>query len=177
MLIAASFIMEWDWLNDQLRHLLNPLYYTPMGALLRDSRWAWPIFESLHFIGMSLLGGTILVFDLRLLGFARAVPVRALHRLIPLGIGGFLLNMSTGICFICATPDQYLFNAAFRWKVVFLLIAGMNVLFFYTTVFRRLEAMSENTPPTLGARIAGGVSLGAWIGVMSAGRLLTFFRP
>jgi hypothetical protein len=53
----------------------------------------------------------------------------------------------------------------------------LNILFFYTRVFRRLEAMSENTPPPLAARIVGGVSLGAWIGVMSAGRLLTFFRP
>jgi hypothetical protein len=177
MLIAASFIMEWDWLNDQLRHALNPLYYTPMGVFMRESTWAWPTFESLHFIGMSLLAGTIVVFDLRLLGFARAVPVGALHRLIPVGIGGFLLNLTTGICFICGFPDQYLFNAAFRWKVVFILAAGLNVLFFYTRVFQRLEAMSENTPPPLPARIVGGVSLGAWVGVMAAGRLITFFRP
>ena len=170
-------LMEWDWLNDQLRPLLNILYYTPMGEFMRASSWAWPVFESLHFIGMSLLIGTIGVFDLRLLGFARAVPVGALHRLIPLGIGGFVLNMATGICFICATPDQYLYNAAFRWKVIFILIAGLNVLFFYTRIFRRLEAFSENTPPPLAARIVGGVSLGAWVGVMSAGRLLTFFRP
>jgi len=144
---------------------------------MRDSKYAWPTFESLHFLGMSLLIGTIGTFDLRLLGYARAVPVRALHRLIPLGITGFLINISTGICFICAFPDQYLFNAAFRWKVVFITIAALNVLFFYTRVFRRLEAASENVPPKLGARIAGGVSLAAWVGVMSAGRLITFFRP
>ena len=170
-------LMRWVWLNDHLRASLNTLYWTPIGEFMRTSTWAWPAFESLHFMGMSLLIGTIGVFDLRLLGFARAVPIGALHRLIPVGITGFLLNMTTGICFICATPDQYLFNAAFRWKVVFILIAGINVLFFYTRVFRRLEQMSENTPPPLAARIVGGVSLGAWIGVMSAGRLLTFFRP
>lgn len=170
-------LMEWDWLNDQLRPLLNPLYYTPMGAFMRESRWAWPVFESLHFIGMSLLVGTIGLFDLRLLGFARAVPVGALHRMIPLGIGGFVLNMITGIFFICATPDQYLFNAAFRWKVLFILVAGLNIVFFYTRVFRRLEAFSERLPPPLAARLVGGVSLAAWVGVMSAGRLLTFFRP
>jgi uncharacterized protein DUF6644 len=171
-------VMEWDWLNDHLRAVLNTLYYTPMGEFMRTSTWAWPTFESLHFIGMSLLAGTIVMFDLRLLGFARAVPVRALHRLIPFGIAGFLVNMLTGICFICATPDQYLFNAAFRWKVIFIVIAGLNVMFFYTRVFRRLEAFSaENVAPPLPARLVGGISLGAWIGVMSAGRLLTFFRP
>ena len=170
-------IMAWDTLNDWLRHALNPLYYTPMGEFMRSSQWAWPTFESLHFIGMSLLIGTIGMFDLRLLGFARAVPVRALHRLIPLGITGFLMNITTGFFFICAFPDQYLFNAAFRWKVVFILIAGVNVLFFYTRVFRRLEAESENVPPRLAARLVGGVSLASWVGVMSAGRLITFFRP
>jgi hypothetical protein len=182
MLIAFEWhwfsLMDWDWLNDHLRAVLNTLYHTPMGAFARDSRWAWPIFESLHFIGMSLLVGTIGMVDQRLLGFARAVPVAAMHPQIPLGICGFLLNMTTGIFFICATPDQYLFNAAFRWKVVFLTIAGLNVLFFYTRIFRRLEAFSEeHHAPPLAARIVGGVSLGAWIGVMSAGRLLTFFRP
>jgi hypothetical protein len=57
------------------------------------------------------------------------------------------------------------------------MVAGLNVLFFYTRVFRRIEAFSENLPPPLAARLVGGISLAAWIGVMSAGRLLTFFRP
>jgi len=171
-------VMHWDWLNDHLRALQNTLYYTPMGDFLRTSTWAWPVFESLHFTGMSLLAGTIVMFDLRLLGFARAVPVRSMHKLIPFGIAGFLVNMSTGICFLCATPDQYLFNAAFRWKVIFIMTAGLNVLFFYTRVFRRLEAFTaENQAPPLAARFVGGVSLAAWVGVMTAGRLLTFFRP
>jgi hypothetical protein len=170
--------MHWDWLNDHLRAVLNTLYYTPMGEFLRTSTWAWPVFESLHFTGMSLLAGTIVMFDLRLLGFARSVPVRAMHRLIPFGIAGFLVNMSTGICFICATPDQYLFNASFRWKVIFITIAGLNVLFFYTRVFRRLEAFTaEHQSPPLAARFVGGISLASWVGVMTAGRLLTFFRP
>ena len=74
--------------------------------------------------------------------------------------------------------DQYLFNAAFRWKVIFITIAGLNVLFFYTRIFRRLESFTaEHHAPPIGARLVGGVSLAAWVGVMSAGRLLTFFRP
>ena len=150
---------------------------TAFHRFILDNYGLWPVAESIHFIGLSLLIGTIGMFDLRLLGFARAVPIAAMHRLIPVGITGFLINISTGICFICAAPDQYLFNSAFRWKVVFLTIAGLNVLFFYTRVFRRLESFSENTPPPLAARIVGGVSLGAWVGVMSAGRLITFFRP
>jgi hypothetical protein len=58
-----------------------------------------------------------------------------------------------------------------------MLIAGLNVVFFYTRVFKRLEALAPDSPPPVGARMAGLVSLTMWIGVMSAGRLLTFFRP
>lgn len=164
-------------LDETLRAIELYLYYTRQGEFLRESRWAWPVFESLHFLGMSVLVGMVGVFDLRLLGFARWIPIAALHRLIPIGIAGFVLNVATGVCFLSATPDQYLFNAAFRWKVVFLMAAGLNVLFFYARSFRALQASEPGAAPPLRARLAGGVSLFAWIGVMSAGRLLTFFRP
>ena len=164
-------------LDEVLRSVEVYLRQMPQGEFLRAARWGWPIFESLHFLGMSLLLGTVGVFDLRLLGFARRIPVAALHRLIPIGIGGFVLNLLTGFCFLSATPDQYLFNLAFRWKVTFIVIAGLNVMVFYARVFRRLLELPAGTEPPLAARVAGGISLLAWIGVMSAGRLLTFFRP
>jgi hypothetical protein len=164
-------------LNETLHALEHWLYYTPVGELMRDARWAWPICESLHFLGMSVLVGVVGLFDLRLLGFARAVPIAAFHRLIPLGVSGFVLNAVTGFCFLAGTPDQYLFNLAFRFKVAFFAVAGLNVLAFYSTTFHRLLARAADAAPPLGARIAGSVSLCAWIGVMAAGRLLTFFRP
>lgn len=164
-------------LDETLRALQHYLYSTPQGEFLREARWGWPIFESLHFLGMSLLLGTVGVFDLRLMGFARRIPISALHKLIPIGIGGFVLNALTGISFLSATPDQYLFNRAFYWKVTFFVVAGLNVMVFYARTFRQLLDAEPGAPPPLGARIAGAVSLCAWIGVMSAGRLLTFFRP
>jgi hypothetical protein len=163
--------------KDVLRAVQLFLYHTALGDFMRTSTWAWPLCESIHFTGMSLLVGTVGVFDLRLLGFGRAVPVVALHRLIPFGITGFVFNAATGFCFLSATPDQYLFNAAFSWKLTFFVIAGLNVAFFYTRVFRQLLALDPGAPLPVGARLAGGVSLCAWIGVMSAGRLLTFYRP
>jgi len=164
-------------LDTALRALEVALRTSPPGVWVRHSVWGWPVLESLHFMGMSVLIGTIGLFDLRLLGFARGVPYAALHRLIPLGIGAYTLNLLTGLVFLAGMPDQYLWNPAFRFKVTFMAVAGLNVLFFYTRVFRRLQQLAPDTPPPLGARVAGAVSLTMWIGVMSAGRLLTFFRP
>ena len=164
-------------LDSALQALEVTLRTSPPGVWVRHSVWGWPVLESLHFMGMSVLIGTIGLFDLRLLGFARGVPYAALHRLIPLGIAAYSLNMVTGFFFLSGMPDQYLWNPAFRFKVTFMAVAGLNVLFFYTRVFRRLQQLPADTPPPLGARIAGAVSLTMWIGVMSAGRLLTFFRP
>jgi len=164
-------------MDEILRSVELYLRHTPQGEFLRHAKWGGPIFESLHFLGMSVLLGTVGMFDLRLLGFARGIPIAALHRLIPLGIAAYALNAITGFCFVSATPDQYLYNLAFRWKVTFFVMAGFNVLFFYARTFERLKTHDPEAPPPLGARVAGAVSLCAWIGVMSAGRLLTFFRP
>jgi hypothetical protein len=161
--------------------LLQSLELAMRDTALRDfvtgPRWMWAVLESLHFIGMSLLVGTVGMFDLRLLGFAKGVPLAAMHRLIPIGIAGFAINATTGLLFVFGYPDQYIFNSAFRVKVTLLTVAGLNVLFFYGRVFRRLERLAPGQPTPLAAQIVGGVSLCAWIGVMTAGRLLTFFRP
>ena len=163
-------------IDEGLRALQGFLETTELARTIRQSIWMWPAFESLHFIGMSLLIGTVGLFDLRLLGFARGVPYAAFHRLIPLGLAGFAVNAVTGVCFLTAYPDQYLFNAAFQLKVALFGLAGVNVVLFYAGTFATLSTLGSEEGPPLRARIAGAVSLCAWIGVMAAGRLLTFFR-
>ena len=79
-------------------------------AQVMHSRWAWPAAESLHFFGLSLLLGTVGLFDLRLIGFAKQIPLPALHRLIPWGIFGYFINIMTGICFFTAEPDGQIFS-------------------------------------------------------------------
>ena len=63
--------------------LVSVLVSVKPVARMMHTAWAWPIAESLHFIGLSLLVGTIGLFDLRLLGLARGIPIAAMHRLIP----------------------------------------------------------------------------------------------
>jgi hypothetical protein len=150
---------------------------TDVSWWMRNVGWAWPLCESIHFIGLSLLIGTVGLFDLRLIGFARRIPMAAFHRLIPIGVMGFAMNAATGFCFLAGAPDQYFLNRAFHFKVAFFLLAGVNVAAFYLTMFRKVRALGSGDMAPLPARVIGGVSLLCWIGVMSAGRLLTFYRP
>ena len=94
-----------------------------------NSAWGWPTVESLHFIGLSLLIGTVGLFDLRMMGLARGIPMSALHRLVPWGFGGYVLNVMTGFMFVTSAPDQYLYNPAFQTKLALMGVAGVNVVF------------------------------------------------
>jgi hypothetical protein len=78
-----------------------------ISYVMKHYQWAWPTAECLHFIGLCLLIGTVGVFDLRMIGFLRRIPLGALHRLIPWGVFGYGINVVTGVSFLSTYPDQY----------------------------------------------------------------------
>ena len=86
---------------------------TSLHEFVLAHSWMWPTMETLHYIGLSLLLGTVGLFDLRVLGMAKAIPPVALHRLIPFGIAGYAVNLLTGIAFFSAFPEQYFYNPSF----------------------------------------------------------------
>jgi hypothetical protein len=139
--------------------------------LTNDSRWAWPAAEAVHFLGMSLSIGVLLAVNLRILGLMPQVPFAALHRLLPWGMLGFGLNLITGMLFFVAQPGQYIQNAPFRWKVVFLMIAGAN--FLYLTVFGK-GWTTGGFDARFGDKAMAVGSIFAWLAVLYAGRMLPF---
>jgi hypothetical protein len=139
--------------------------------------YLWPLCETLHYLGLSMLLGTVGLFDLRVLGFAKGIPILTIHRLIPWGIGGYVANILTGILFFVGHPDQYFYNDAFRFKVAFMALAGINVLVFYSAAYREVHALGAGADAPLRAKIITGISLSSWVAVLICGRLLTFFRP
>jgi len=150
--------------------------FTRVAALMQ-MRWSWPIVESIHFIGLTLLFGCIAAWDLRLIGVAKHVPITAFHRLIPLGILGFVINAASGVFFLITYPDQYVYNQAFHVKLLCIALAGLNVAVFYATQFRRVDALGPGQPSPLIARLNGWISLALWMTIIVCGRMITFFRP
>jgi hypothetical protein len=135
--------------------------------------WGWPVMESIHFIGLSLLVGTVGIFDLRMLGFARAIPLAALHRLVPLGVLGFMMNLCSGLMFVSSVPDQYLYNPAFRIKMLFVFLAGVNMLMFYRVTGARLAGTPSRRCVRFRSR---SIRMVPAFGLTRGGRLIRVWR-
>ncbi|PWT97377.1 MAG: hypothetical protein C5B51_31440 [Terriglobia bacterium] len=151
-----------------------------VGEWVAGGGWAFPACETLHFIGLCLLSGIAAIVDLRMLGLIRGVSFRALHRLLPWGILGFGVNLVTGILFFVADPTQYIHggdwmgeqNATFQWKMIFILLAGLNVLYF--TVFDHPWRLEAGDKAPFSARLVAASSLFLVVGIMFCGRMLPF---
>jgi uncharacterized membrane protein len=146
------------------------------GAAIRYYQFhhpnAWPELEALHFIGLSLLFGVVLVGNLRILGFMRTAPFIDIHRLLPWGVLGFVINSVTGMLFFVGQAFQYIDNPAFHLKVLFMLLAGANVL--YLTLFDDVWALDAGDSAPLSARILAGSQIFLWVGVIYFGRMLPY---
>src|SRR2546426_3515236 len=92
------------------------------------SRWVWPALETLHFFGLILIIAAFGALNLRLLGFLKQIPVAPLHRLLPWGIVGLAINITTGILFFVGMPFFYVYNPVLYAKIVAIMIAGTSLL-------------------------------------------------
>jgi hypothetical protein len=137
--------------------------------------WIWPLCETLHFMGLALLMGVVGVLDLRMLGMAKELPLGPLQRLMPWAILGFVINLITGFLFFAGDPTQYIHNVAFAFKLLFIGLAGVNVILFYVTgLYRRVDGVGAGQSVPAAAKLAAAASLFLWIGVMYWGRMLPF---
>ena len=150
---------------------------TWLSEMMVNLRWAFPICEAIHFVGLCLLMGSIAVIDLRLLGFARTLPARVIHQLLPWAWIGFTINLITGILFFFANPTFYYPNVAFRVKLVLMLLAGLNALWFQLTVSHNLDSWPEGADIPGQIKAMAGISLGLWVGIICFGRFIMYWPP
>ena len=128
--------------------------------------------ETLHFIGLTLLLGVVLLVDLRVLGVLKGVSFPSLHRLLPWAALGFGLNIGTGMLFFVGIPGQYIHNPSFYWKIGLAMLAGANAVYF--TFFDEPWSLGPGEDAPLTAKIAAVSAMGLWIGVMYCGSMLPF---
>lgn len=152
------------------------LEQTVVGARVRESLWLFPIIETVHLLGMAAFLATVVALDLRLLGWAlRGERISVLSgRLAPWIWGGFCVQVVTGGLLFSSEAVKVYANPAFRLKMLLIFLSGLHALIFHWTTNREIANWEDNSAPPTSAKLAGGVSILLWLGVVAAGRFIGF---
>jgi putative copper export protein len=158
---------------DQLLQLIEA---TALATLVREGDWWFPLAECLHVLAITTVFGSILMMDLRLLGRAsRDSAVSQLSsEVLPYTWFAFGCAAITGAIMFISRATTYGHNTPFQLKMVFLALAGANMLFFHFGAFRRVAEWDSAPTPPAAARLAGALSISLWIAVVVFGRWIGF---
>jgi hypothetical protein len=145
-----------------------------LGATAREVFWVFPLAEIFHFFGLCLLMGAVIVMDLRLLGWLKRMPLPATVKLVPAAMIGLAINLTSGIVFLCAYPENYWPSGAFRLKLLAIGIGAANAVWFRFYEEPRLLTMPDDARTDVRTRLVAGFSLFIWVAVIVLGRFLPF---
>jgi hypothetical protein len=147
--------------------LLSALHNLPLAAAVRESVWAFPLLEIVHIAAFAAMIGTVLTVEMRTLGLQRAIPLRELGRLgLKIALVAFAVIVSSGSLLLLSDLEGYLANRAFLVKSGLIALAAVNMV-----VFHLRNSLAR---PDIIARTQAVLSLGLWLGVISAGRLIAY---
>src|SRR5215468_10163020 len=133
-----------------------------------SSVFAFPSILLLHTIGMGVVVGINTGIDLKILGFAPAVPLKPLERFLPLFWVGFWVNTATGIILLAADATTKMVNPDFYVKMIFIFLAVINLRAIRSRVFG--DPLIDKVPPSMNAKVLAVTSLVFWLGAITAGR-------
>ena len=158
--------------------LIQTLQESGPAEWMRTSVKAMPIVNSIHVLAAATVFGTILIVDLRLLGFrdARRAFTRVSNEMLRFTWLAFGVAVITGALMFVANAQTYYVNTAFRWKLVALVLAGINMAIFQHLTLRSVATWDHGVRPPLAGRIAGALSICFWIAVIFFARWIGFTK-
>ena len=158
-------------------HLLAQLEHSGVVTWVHESTslFAYPSILLLHTIGMALVVGVAAAIDLRILGFAPAIPLAPLERFLPVLWMGFWINAITGAVLFAVDATAKAASPDFLIKMAFIALGLINLRLIRTRVFRDPDL--DTRPLTTQAKVLAGASLFFWLGAIVSGRLLAYVGP
>ena len=149
---------------------------TRLAELVTQSTYGFPIVVAVHLLGLGLSVGTVIWFDLRLLGkVLTSTPVSEVYRrLAPVMMTGFAVMFGSGAVIFTGYAAAAYNNPYFRVKLAMIALAGLNAAVFHVYTQRRLAGWDGWSHPPAGARVAGAISIVSWIVVVLAGRMMSY---
>jgi len=145
---------------------------------LRGSSNGYPVVLALHLVAMALFGAMIVMTDLRLLGWAmrgRSISDVVNQLRVPKRIG-FVLAATCGALLFFSKAEEYYFNSFFRVKILLFLLVAVHAMIFRGSVYNKAAELDAAPQVPLRAKVAAGLSLLLWAGIMIAGRGIGYLR-
>jgi hypothetical protein len=153
--------------------LLSTIEHSAISTWVREgsSFWAYPGILFMHTVGVALVVGISAMIDLRVLGFARTLPVAPLERYFPVIWIGFWISAISGTILLAADATTKLANPVFGVKMILIALGVVNMALIRRVVFR---ASTADTARTARGRLLATASLVLWFGAAAAGRLMPY---
>jgi hypothetical protein len=151
----------------------------PLAVFIHKKPWAFTTTEVVHVFAISLVIGTIMIVDLRLLGVASTKrPFAELSRqVLPFTWAAFVVAAIAGLILFISRAADYFVNTAFWIKMLLIVLAGINMMIFEFITVRDVKKWNLDPAPPPPARLAGGISITCWVLVAVLGRLIAFNLP
>ena len=158
---------------------LEWLQASSLAVFIHKKAWAFTTVEVVHVFAVSMVIGTIMIVDLRLLGLASTKrPFAELSRqVLPFTWAAFVLAVIAGSLLFISRPTEYFVNTVFWIKMALIVLAGINMMIFEFITVRDVQKWNLDPTPPPRARLAGGISIACWVLVVVFGRLIAFTLP
>ncbi len=153
-----------DWVGD-----------SQLGAAMRGDLWLYPMVEVAHIIGFAVLVGSVVMFDLRVLGLSKNIAVTDLARhLLTWSVAALLLIVPAGLMMFSAHPHDFASNGVFILKLCLIATAGLNAALFHVGVYRSVHQWNTAVAAPGIAKCQALLSIALWFTVVLCGRLLAY---
>lgn len=160
----------------QPTNIWESIEYSPMGISIAESLWAFPMVETVHVMALVTVLGTLLVMDLRMLGWAStAVPIRKVSEdTLKWTWMAFVLAAITGTILWVSKAHSYMINPYFLTKMGLMAVAGLNMLFFHFVTYKTVDQWDTLASPPAAVKLSAALSLVLWIVIVFCGRAIGF---
>jgi hypothetical protein len=161
--------------NEMMRNLSAFLAENPLTALLSLSYYSFPVVEVIHVVTYGTFFGGMMMLDFRLLGVGRFISSQqTMRHILNIALYAFALAVLSGIVFFFVTPWEYPVNPIFQYKMMLILLAGINALWMHRYLLADIDQWDMNVKPPGRVRLSALVSICLWVGVVACGRLIAY---
>ncbi|MFT5134267.1 MAG: hypothetical protein ACI9SC_002742 [Gammaproteobacteria bacterium] len=145
-----------------------------VGMWMVDSLWAYPIILSTHAVGMSIVVGTLIVIDLRILGYAGEAAIESFAKLFFVTWVGVVLNFLSGLALFTSDPGKFFYHPVFWTKIGLMMTGVFSAYLLWRQIKKNTGDTNAHFQASIRVKMLACFSLLLWIGVIVAGRLIGY---